>query len=250
MSEQINATVKLEIDAIKSPVWTLRPLKGELIVELQRSIKNAGLLQPIVVRRVKDGYELVFGNHRLEACKRLGIKRIAAIVANFSEDEAFLARVSENLLRNTYINPLEEAEGYRMLVHKGWSIVEISMKVGKSDSYISERLGILENLSHEIRSHVLDGSLTPSHAEIISRIHDAPQQEKIANLVVGKRLSVHTLENMLKTVSIPTEVQIVRVPGQYVLRIPEELMSAANLHASRSLFVYAKRGRLILERAT
>jgi ParB family chromosome partitioning protein len=248
--QHIDSTVNLEINALKSPSWMLRPLKEELIAELERSIRNTGLLQPIVVRKVEDGHEVVFGNHRLEACKRLGMNRISAIVADFSEDEAFLARVSENLLRNTYINPIEEAEGYRMLVSKGWSIDAIGLKVGKSDSYICERLGILERLSHEVRSQVLQGSLTPSHAEIISRIRDTSLQEMIASLVVRKRLSVHTLENMIKNVPLPTQVQITRVSGEYIVRIPHEFAKVVGLESDQRLFIYARRGKLILEKVS
>jgi ParB family chromosome partitioning protein len=247
--QHIDSTVNLEITTLKLPSRMLRPIKQELVAELQRSIGNAGLFQPIVVRKIKDGYEVVFGNHRLEACKRLGMKRIDAIVADFNEDEAFLARVSENLLRNNYINPIEEAEGYRMLVNKGWTIDAIGQKVGKSDSYICERLGILKHLSHEVRSEILKGSLTPSHAEIISRIHDAPLQRKIASLVARKRLSVHTLERMVMSGPLPTEVQLTQVTGECVVRIPKEFVKAAGLDTGQRLLIYAKRGRLILEKA-
>ena len=241
--------VELDIDVLKSPSCTLRPLKQELIVELQRSIQNTGLLQPIVVRKAENGYEVVFGNHRLEACKQLGMKWIEAVVTEFSEDEAFIARVSENLLRNNYINPIEEAEGYRRLVGKGWTVDEIGMKVGKSDSYICERLGILKHLSREVRSKILEGSLTPSHAEIIARIRDEAMQEQITGLVVRKRLSVHTLEQMVKTGPLQTEVQMIHDRSEYVVRIPQEFVKIAQLESDPRVFIQAKRGRLILEKA-
>src|SRR5208282_3929081 len=104
----------IELDQLESPAWLLRPIDQELVTELARSIQNTGLLQPIVVRRSTRGYEVVFGNHRLEACKHLGFHQIKALVKTCSDDEAFLARVSENLLRNSYIDPIQEAEGYRM----------------------------------------------------------------------------------------------------------------------------------------
>lgn len=143
--------LELEVSVIRPPKWQLRPLNKEVVEELERSIQNTGLLQPIVVRRSAGQYELVFGSHRLAACKALGLRRVRAIIADFTDDESFLARVTENLVRNDYVDPLEEARGYKILVQKGWTVNAIGHRVGKCDSYVSERIGLLEKLSTDVR---------------------------------------------------------------------------------------------------
>jgi len=114
----------------------LRELDEAVVKELAESIRANGLLQPVMVRRRGDGYELVFGLHRLEACRRLGWRKIPALVREISGEEAFVAGLVENLQRNIRVNPVAEARGYRHLMAKGWTPHEIAQRIGKSDSYV------------------------------------------------------------------------------------------------------------------
>jgi ParB family chromosome partitioning protein len=239
--------VTLGIDTLKTPRYLLRPTNDKVVAELKRSIESTGILQPIVVRRDGTAYEVVFGNHRLEACRRLGISQIRAIVKPFNDEEAFLAQVSENLIRNTYIDPVEEAKGYKMLVSKGWTINAIGRRVGKCDSYISERLGVLDNLSDRVRSHVSHGLLTPSHAELLSRIRDHDLQNYFAELVRKRRLSVRSLENILKRTPSPTRIKVESISNEYVVKIPEQFALAMGLKISHELFIYMQGQKLIIE---
>jgi ParB/RepB/Spo0J family partition protein len=240
----------IELTELRSPSWLLRPLDPRIVSELQRSIANVGLLQPIVVRKCNSGYEVVFGNHRLEACKRLRLQRVLAIIRQFSDEEAFLARLSENLIRNSYIDPIEEAKGYRALVDKRWTINAIGRKLGKSDSYVSERLGLLERLSEKISRDVSKGCLTPSHAEIISRIRDPTIQNEVAELVKVKRLSVRSLENILKGAPPPVQIQLSELSkpsNTYGLEIPMEFLRALGASKGQQLLVYVSGHKLIIE---
>jgi ParB/RepB/Spo0J family partition protein len=241
--------VELELQALESPVPLLRPVSDELVSELARSIEGIGLLQPIVVRRSKGRYEVVFGNHRLEACKRLGIERVPVVIKPFTEDEAFLARVSENLLRNASIDPIEEAEGYKRLVANGWTINAIGSRIGKCDSYVCERLALLGRLSRSIRSKVSTGCLTPSHAELLSRIKDPTKQTEVAELVEKKRLSVRALEEMLnaRDVPLPKRVPLVSSGGECVLHIPKEFAEGAGLNNAQSAYMYLHGTKLIID---
>ena len=239
----------LEIDRLKPPLWRLRPINEENVAELMRSIRNMGLLQPVVVRKLHDGYQVVFGNHRIEACRRLGMKKITAIVNDFSDDEAFLARVTENLLRNTHMNAIEEAEGYRMLVNNGWTINAIGSKVGKCDSYICERLALLQNLDSRLQARVSNGSkhLTPSHAELLSRIPDKDRQAEIARLIESRRLSVRALENLLNGVPLPTKVRVEYESSNCYVQIPNDFAKALGLKDSQCLHMYIRGHKLVLE---
>lgn len=238
--------VELELNQVTSPSRELRPLDYQLVLELQRSINSVGLLQPIVVCKREGIYEIVFGNHRLEACRRLGLKKIRAIVRNFSDDESFLARVSENLLRNKYIDPLVEAKGYKMLVANGWTINAIGSRVGKCDSYICERMALLDRLSPRLMKDVSTGRLSASHAELLSRIRDMKRQEEIAELVRIKRLSVRSLEGFLGKAP-PAVVQTKMIAGDLYVYLPRELADVIGARAGESLFVYARNRKLILD---
>jgi len=132
---------------------------------MAESIKANGLLQPIMVKTTGKGYELVFGLHRLEACRRLGWRKIQALVTSISDEDAFLAGLIENLQRNIRVNPIAEARGYKLLIEKGWTAHQIARKIGKGDSYIYDRLRILDRLHPTIQrqliTHVRKPPITP-----------------------------------------------------------------------------------------
>ena len=242
----------LEIDRLTQSPWLLRPINESLISELARSIKNLGLLQPIVVRKTSahGKYEIVCGTHRFEACRRLGLARIRAIVSELDDEEAFLARVSENLLKNAYVDPIQEANGYKMLLTKGWTINAIADRVGKSDSYICQRLSIIEHLDESVRRRLSTskGSLTPSHAELLARIHNVNRQMEVAEFVERKRLSVHGLEALLNGGPLLRRIELEPESNKTrVIRIPEEFIEAIGIHSERYVHLYAAGKKLIIE---
>jgi ParB family chromosome partitioning protein len=242
--------VDLNIESLKHPSWTLRPISEEVVAELMRSIQNAGVLQPILVKKCEEGYSIVSGNHRAEACRRIGMKRIPAVVCNFTDEEAFLACVTENLVRNTYIDPIEEAKGYKMLLEKGWTINAIGKRVGKCDSYVSERLAMLDRLDPSLFSRVTgnNGGLTPSHAELLSRLSDRTRQNELARLVEERRLSVRALENLLNDIPLPTKVQVGFTSGSYNLCIPDDFAKAMKLTVGQSVCMQIRGRNLVIKK--
>ena len=131
-----HTVVEIEVDRIKPSRFRLRELDEAVVEELAKSIEANGLLQPIMVKPIGEGYELTFGLHRLEACKRLGWRKIPSIVKAISSEDAFVAGLVENLQRNIHVNPVAEAEGYKHLLAKGYTVHEIAEKIGKSDGYV------------------------------------------------------------------------------------------------------------------
>ena len=253
-TDTVNSSIvtNLDIERLIPPRQLLRPLNEDLISELARSIRNSGLLQPIVVRKTGAAgkYEIVCGNHRFEAYKRLGLSKISAIVAVLNDDEAFLARVSENLLKNAYVDPLQEANGYKMLLTNGWTINAIAKRVGKSDSYICQRLSIIEHLDQSVsrRLAVSNGSLTPSHAELLARIRDVKKQIEVAEFVEKKRLSVRALERLLNGGPPPRRIELEPESDQTCLiRIPKEFTEAMGIGSERYVHMYIDRKKLIIE---
>jgi ParB family chromosome partitioning protein len=241
--------IEVNLDDLHPSHWGLRPIDEKVVVELTRSIQNEGLLQPIVARKYNGGYEVVFGCHRLEACRRIGMQTVPTIITSMNEAEAFLARVSENLVRNTYVDPLQEAKGYGKLVKMGWTINAIAKKIGKCDSYVSERISMLYRLDDTVRLKVSEGKghLTPSHAEIISRVRDSKEQKELAEFVEKKRLSVRALEEILSGAPPPMKVCVQGDDSACTVNIPREYLNALHVTAGCIVHMYVRGNKLILE---
>ena len=245
---QDSTPVDLHLSQLKPPPWTLRPLDLQVVAELALSIEQLGLLQPIIVRPHIDGYEIVMGHHRFEACKRLGSRTIRAAIVHLTDEEAFLVRVAENLHRNGYVDPIEEARGYKRLIGAGWTIHKIAQRLGKSDGYISDRLGIINRLDARILQKISKGnvSISPSHAEVLSRIRDHRSQQELADFVEKKRLSVRALEDMINGVPPPRKVRVLQTEGDCIT-IPKEFLEAAEILPSQHVHLYFRGKKLIIE---
>ena len=195
---------EIEVDRIRAGKFCLRDLDDIVVGDIANSVKEAGLLQPVVVRPISDGYELVFGLHRLQACKQLGWKKIPAIVKEASSEEAFIMHVIENLQRNNQVNPIAEAQGYKFLISRGWTIVQIAEKIGKSCSYISDRLRVLYKLHPKVRKKLSfprgKSAITISHAEHLSLIGDPQQQLRLAKAIEEGAMSVRKLERVVRKI--------------------------------------------------
>lgn len=200
---EVRGIFEISIQDILPPLASLRSLDEKTVDELMDSIRSNGLLQPITVKPVNEKqHRLVFGSHRLEAARRLGWKKIPAIVRSVSDEESFLMNVTENLQRNSYVSPIAEARGYKHLISKGWTIGEIARRIGKSDSYVCNRMRILERLHPDLQKQIEfprgNSRLTLSHAEHLSTVQDPLRQLELASLVRERNLSLHQLERLTR----------------------------------------------------
>ena len=205
MSQELKALAIREIDIqeILPISISLRCLNEKTVGELMESIRLNGLLQPITVKPVGEKqFRLVFGSHRLEAVRTLGWKKVPAIVREISDEESFLMSMTENLQRNAHVSPIAEARGYKYLISKGWTIGEIARRIGKSDSYVCNRMRILERLHPELRKQVEfprgNSHLTLSHAEHLSTIREPSRQLELARLIRSQNLSMRELERLTR----------------------------------------------------
>jgi ParB family transcriptional regulator, chromosome partitioning protein len=231
----------------------LRSIDEHVVSDLACSIRSNGLLSPILVRPASYFYRIVFGHHRVEACRQLGWKSIPAIVKEISDDDAFLANVVENLQRNNEINPLSEARGYISLIDHGWTMSKIAARIGKSDSYVSDRVGLIRHLHPIIANNYRDdmqGNLKPSHLELLARVKSKHRQLELSYLVERKHLSVHSLEKLISNGNPPLETVEERGGFLYV-RLPSKITEQLNLRVGESVCIYPQsRNRITIERAT
>ena len=168
----------------------------ESLTELADSIKEHGVLQPILVRPVTGGaYRIVAGERRWRAARLAGLDTVPVIIRDMSDAEAFSVALVENLQRED-LNPVEEAEGYRQLADtQGWTQEQISAKVGKSRSTVANAMRLL-SLPDSILSLLREGKITSGHAKAILSIQDDAVRQRVAELVSEKGLSVRAAEKL------------------------------------------------------
>lgn len=185
------------------PLSKLRPSKNTLrasvtdIEPLAASIRQKGLLQPILVRPTEDDhFEVVAGNRRFNACKLLQWKKIPCHIAELDEKSAYEVSLIENVQRRN-MNPVEEAEAYKRYSEEfGWgSASDLAKRIGKSKSYISKRIALLA-LPKEVLDKLQSREITPSAAEELLRLDNEADQSRLARLVAERHLSMRKVRNL------------------------------------------------------
>jgi ParB family chromosome partitioning protein len=159
------------------------------VKELSLSIKTHGLLQPIIVRPIKEGFEIVAGHRRFLACRLLRWKKILAFVKDLSDLESFEVQIVENVQRLS-LTCIEEGQAFRLFVNSyGWGgVTHLARKIMKSEQYVSSRLQLL-NLPKNIQEHVINGNLTVSHALELLPL-SVKEQNTFVDKIIDENLSV------------------------------------------------------------
>jgi len=171
---------------------------NQSLEELTQSIKEKGIIQPILVRRKGDFYELIAGERRLRACKSLGLNEIPVIVKDVEDRDSLEISLIENIQRQE-LNSIEEARAYQYLIDKFQVTQEkISEVLGKARVTITNTLRLLK-LPQEIQDEIKRGRLSFAHGRALLEIDDLNQQRKLAQEVIAKGLSVRELETIIKT---------------------------------------------------
>ncbi len=169
----------------------------ESLDELAQSMKEHGVLQPLILRKKKDFYEIVAGERRWRAAVKAGINKIPAVVREISDAEAMEIALIENLQRED-LNPLEEAIAYKRLMEEfKMTQVELSKRVGKSRSQIANTVRLL-NLDEAILEMISDNKLTAGHGRALLSVEDKKEQVQLANKIIEGDLSVRQVEEMTK----------------------------------------------------
>jgi ParB family transcriptional regulator, chromosome partitioning protein len=165
--------------------------------ELAASLRERGIIQPIVVRSLRgaaDNFEIIAGERRWRAAQRAGLHEVPVVVIEATDAEALQLAIIENVQRAD-LNPLEEADGYRALIEEfGNSQEEIAKIVGKSRSYVANTLRLLK-LSDLVKAYIHDGRLTAGHARMLV---GEPNAEKLADEIVARNLNVRDVEAMAR----------------------------------------------------
>ena len=213
--------VEISLDDIRSNPYQPRKVFDEdALKELSDSIKEHGVVQPIIVKKSIKGYELVAGERRTKAAKLAGLSTIPAIIRDFNDEEMMEIALIENIQREN-LNPIEEALAFENIIKStGLTQDEIASKFGKSRSYITNMLGLLK-LPDETKKLVEDGKLSASHARTLSKMDDEDKIIKMANDIVKYNLNVRDVEDLTRKVKTPASKK--NVPTTY--KIFEDIMT-------------------------
>ena len=192
--------------------------------ELSRSIKEQGIIQPLLVREDDNGYELATGERRLRAAKMAGLSHVPVIVKSITDSDLLEMSIVENIQRED-LNPMEEAEAYNMLITEfELTQDQVAVRVGKSRSAVANYLR-LRQLPEQIKISIIDGVLSMGHARALLGAKTSAQQNAAWRSVISKGLSVRETENLIKRLksdikpkeSSPSSEQI------YLLSLAEDL---------------------------
>ena len=183
-------------DIQKNPYQPRKEFLEEKIQELAQSIKENGLIQPIIVRKSPVlGYEILAGERRYRASIAAGLSEVPVIVKQLSDQDMMLHSIIENLQREN-LNPIEEAKAYQSLIDKGFTHTEIAEKMGKSRPYITNLVRLL-GLPKHILTEVERGRLSQAHARLLIQL-SSDKQDKLLNRIQTENLSVRQVEQILQ----------------------------------------------------
>jgi len=217
------------------------------LAELAASIEEHGLIQPVVLRKMKKGYEIVAGERRWRAARLIGIKEIPCIIKELTDEENMLLAIIENMQRED-LNPIEEAEGIQQMIETyGLTQEKVSKSVGKSRPYITNCLRLLK-LPKEVRSYVAEGQLSAGHAKVLAGVEEEEKQVKLADSVIKEGWSVRQLENNIreeKPASRPAARAKAKNPN--VKRVEDDLKEALGTKVNLNQNKKGNKGKIEIE---
>lgn len=188
--------IEISLDEIQAnPYQPRKTFDNEALEELAESIKEHGVVQPIIVKKTIKGYYIIAGERRTRASKLAGKKTIPAIVRDFNDEEMMEIALIENIQRED-LNPIEEAEAFsKILSSSNMTQEEAAKKFGKSRSYVTNLLGLL-NLPTKVKDYVKENKISMSHARALSKYDDEAQIEELANRIINENLTVRDIEKI------------------------------------------------------
>lgn len=188
----------VDVHAIRpNPFQPRRVFTKEALEELTESVRTHGVLEPLLVRPVADGYELIAGERRWRAAQQAGLKKVPVVIREAGDHEALELALIENLQRSD-LNAIEEAEGYQVLADKfNLTQDEIAQRVNKARASVANALRLL-GLPLAVRKFVSEGLVSPGHAKVLLGVPIEAEQCKLAERVVKDGISVRDLERIVE----------------------------------------------------
>ena len=194
------------------------------LVELADSIKQFGILQPLIVQQKKDYYEIIAGERRWRAAKMAGIKEVPVIIKNYTDQEIVEISLIENIQREN-LNPIEEAMAFKRLLEEfDLKQDEVAERVSKSRTAVTNSMRLLK-LSERVQQMIIDDMISTGHARALLALDDEEQQYQLANRIFDEKLSVRETEKLVKALNDPKKmVKKEKIEHTFVYENLEERM--------------------------
>lgn len=220
---QENAVVYININDIKpNENQPRKTFDEEKISELSASIIEHGIIQPLVVRKSKGGYEIVAGERRWRAARKAELKEVPCLIREFSDEENMLIAIIENMQRED-LNPIEEAEGLQQMIKTyGLTQEEVSKSVSKSRPYITNALRLLK-LPEGIQTLVTEGKISSGHARALIPVEDKKKQAELCKKIIEDGLSVRKIEELVAAEGKPKKKPLKKVKSADTLHVEDVL---------------------------
>lgn len=201
---------EINLDEIRSnPYQPRKTFNEESLNELAESLKEHGLLQPIIVKKSIKGYELIAGERRTKAARLAGFKTIPAIIKDFDDTQMMELALVENIQREN-LNPIDEAMAYDNIIKLSkMTQDEFAKKFGKSRSHVTNMLGLLK-LPERTKKYVENGKISMGHARSLSKISDIDKIYDLTDKIINENISVRELEKLITEEELPKVNKIVR----------------------------------------
>jgi len=202
VSENKKDVTMIKLDELRSnPYQPRKTFNDDSLRELAASIKEYGVVQPVIVKKSIKGYELIAGERRCKASRLAGLTEIPAIIKDFTDQEMMEIALIENIQRED-LNAIDEAKSVLNIIKlRGWTQEEFAAKFGKSRSYITNLLGLLK-LPDSIQKMLINKELSTSHARVLSKLEDQQQIEELATRIVNEKLNVRDIEQLVNNKDI------------------------------------------------
>ena len=216
---------KIHLDEIRpNPYQPRKVFDEDALIELSESIKQYGVLQPLLVQKKDKYYEIIAGERRWRAAKLAGVKEVPVIIKDYSTQEVMEIALIENIQRED-LNPIEEAQAYQRLI-KDYRLKqdEVAEKVSKSRAAITNSLRLLK-LDERVQEMVMEGKLSNGHARAIIGIEDGDQQYQVAQKIFDEQMSVRETEKLMKNLNRPEKPEKQKPQNDFVYRDIEEKMN-------------------------
>jgi len=212
--------IEMDIESLTPNLFQPRKnFDKEKMEELKGSIKKHGIIQPIVVRKMANGYEIVVGERRLKAAKEIGLKKIPAIIKTFNNEKSLEIALVENIQRED-LNPVEQANAFKRLIDEfNLTQQELAEATGKSRALVANTIRLLK-LNPEIQKNISEGKISFGHAKLLLSIEDEEVQRAVCDRIMANDLSVRDTERLIKNIEKAQKKQF-KVKNITIERFPE-----------------------------
>jgi len=226
-SKSKQSNLKID-DIISNPLQPRKTFDEEKLNDLTNSIKERGIIQPIVVRPSKsqdEKFEIIAGERRWSAAKKANLDSVPVVILNVDDEKSLEFAIVENVQRQD-LNPIEEAKGYQKLIDEfNYNQEKLSKFIGKSRSYIANSLRLL-SLSPDVIDHMEKGNLTAGHARALIGV---PNSGIIAKKIIKNQLSVRQVENLVKVFKNKNIVKLIKSKDSNIIELQKSLENKIGL---------------------